>query len=93
MEGLDGGFSGIMLAGGWNVPGGLYSRLFSMLFSICKPDILRMTSGKLLRVFFLLVEGNGIQTAQKRVLSGGQSKEQCLAALTLGSVCLNRLCF
>lgn len=74
MEGLDGGFSGIMLAVVWNVPGGLCSRLFSMLFSICKPDILRMTSGKLLRIFLLLFEGNGIRTEQKRVLSGGQSK-------------------
>lgn len=47
MEGFDGGFSGVMLAAGWNVPEGLCSRLFKMLFSIRKPDILRVTSGKL----------------------------------------------
>lgn len=66
MEGFDGGFSGVMLAAGWNVPEGLCSRLFKMLLSICKPNILRVTSGKLLRIFLLLVEGNGIWTEQKR---------------------------
>lgn len=42
-----------------------------MLFSIGKPDILRVTSGKLWRIFPLLVEGNGIWTKQKRFVLGG----------------------
>lgn len=42
-----------------------------MLFSIGKPDILRVTSGKLWRIFPLLVEGNGIWTEQKRFVLGG----------------------
>lgn len=44
---------------------------FKMLFSIGKPDILRVTSGKLWRIFPLLVEGNGIWTEQKRFVLGG----------------------
>lgn len=72
MEGVEGGFSGIVLAAGWNVPGGLSRRLFLMLFSICKPDKLRVTSGKLLRIFFLLIEGNGIWMGEKRTVLSAQ---------------------
>lgn len=93
--GFDGGFSGVMLAAGWNVPEGLYSRLFKMLLSICKPDILRVTSGKRLRIFLLLVEGKGIWTEQKRfVLCGWRSRYSRSEASVLGgSVCSNRFCF
>lgn len=57
---------------------------FSVFFSICKPEILRVISGKLLRLFLLLVEGNEVRTEQKRLLlSGGRSKDRCLEALTL----------
>lgn len=60
--GFDGGFSGIMLAACWNVPGELCSRLFFPCFLAFAGLTLRVISGKLLRKFLPLVE----ETIQSR---------------------------
>lgn len=94
MEGFDGGFSGIMLAACWNVPGGLCRRRSFSCSLKCASLTLRGTFGKLLRKFCPLVEGNGIETEQKGfVVSARRGTCSSVAVLVLGrAVCSNRPC-
>lgn len=93
MEGFERGFSGILLAACWNVPGGLCSRRSFSCFLKYASLTLRVTSGKLLRKFLLLVEGNGIQTEQEEfVLFAWRSTCSRVEVLMLEAVSSNRLC-